>query len=260
MPMCLSAQAYLAPLQGGSGEPGAHYQRRAVAHTGRCLPALVRRPDQHQAAVRPRHGAAHEHDVVVGVDLDHVEVADRDAGVAVAAGHADALLGAAAAAVAGVGAEATVLPRALLDAVAQAQALEAVPLHRAGEAAALARADHIDARHVLEDVGGGQDGADGLVGRAVEAELADVALRLDVGLGQDLDAGLLHPLAALGAEVGGDVAALRPDRLAARLVEEADLHRGVAVALRRADLQDRAGPELQDGHGGEVPLVVVDLR
>src|SRR5262245_7634419 len=110
------------------------------------LPALVGRPDDDQPVGGARDGAADEDEVVLGVDADDVEVADGRARAAVAAGHADALLGAAAAAVAGVGGDAAVLAVALLDAVAAAQALEVVPLHVAGEAAALARADHVHPR------------------------------------------------------------------------------------------------------------------
>src|SRR5260370_10625193 len=105
---------------------------------------LVGGADEDQAAVGAGHGAADQDEVVLGVDAHHRQVADGDALGAVAPGHADALLGPTAAAVAGVGADRAALAVALLDAVAAAQALEVVPLHDACGAAALALADHVD--------------------------------------------------------------------------------------------------------------------
>src|SRR5437764_12600893 len=72
----------------------------------RASAPLVRGPHHHEAAVVAGHGALDQQQVVLGVDANDVEVADRDALVAVAAGHALALLGPAAAAVAGVRADA----------------------------------------------------------------------------------------------------------------------------------------------------------
>src|SRR5207302_293840 len=115
--------------------------------------------------------------VVLGVDADDGQIADGDAFVAVLASHAQALLGPAVAAVAGVRADAAALAGALLDAVALAQAAEVVPLDDASEAAALGRADDVDLLDVFEDLGGGEHGADLDVGRLAQAELADVALR-----------------------------------------------------------------------------------
>src|SRR5262249_34923946 len=139
---------------------------------------LVRGADQDQPAPRPGDGAADEQDVAVVVDADDGEVADGAALGPVAAGHALALLGPAAAAVAGVRADAAGSAVVLLDAVAGGQALEVVPLHRPGRSAALGRADHVHGGHVLEDLSDPEHGADLGVGRAIEAELADVALRL----------------------------------------------------------------------------------
>src|SRR5439155_21032329 len=62
------------------------------------LAPLVGRPHQDDAAVGAGDGALDEHQVVVDVDAYDGEVADGDALVAVLAGHADALLGPAAAA------------------------------------------------------------------------------------------------------------------------------------------------------------------
>src|SRR6516165_9933286 len=106
-----------------------------------CLSPLVRGPHHDQPAIGAGDGALHEHQVVVGVDADDGQVADGDALTAVLAGHADALLGPAATAVAGVGGDRAVLAVALLDAVAAAKAAEVVSLHDAREAAALGGAD-----------------------------------------------------------------------------------------------------------------------
>src|SRR5262245_30735982 len=162
------------------------------------LVLLVRRPLHHQSAIRPRHGAAHENQVVFAVDLDDVEIADSALSIAVLPCRLVALLGTAAAAVAGHGADRAAGAVHLLGAVGGGQALEVMTLHDAGEAAALGGADDIDAWNVLEDVGGAQDRANGGLGRAVEAELANEALRLGVGLGQKFLARLAARLAALG--------------------------------------------------------------
>src|SRR5262249_43998449 len=127
------------------------------------LVLLVGRADHDQAAVGAGHRALDQHDVVLGVDADDAQVPRGDALVAVLARHADALLGPAATAVAGVGRDTTALPVALLDAVAAAEAAEVVALHRAGEAAALAGADHVHLLGVLENVLRRQHLADGQV-------------------------------------------------------------------------------------------------
>src|SRR5206468_4043572 len=108
--------------------------------------------------------------------------------------------------------------------------------HDAGVAAALARADDIHVLAFLEDLVRRQDAADLEVrGHAViEAELADIALRLAVRLLRNLDAGLLQRLAPLRFEIGRDMATLGADGLAARLVLKAELHGRVLIAFRRA--------------------------
>src|SRR5262245_45067335 len=93
---------------------------------------LVGRADHDQAAVEAGHGAADEQQVVAAVEADDLKVADGNPRVAVAAGHADALLRPAAAAVAGVGGDRAALPRTLLDAVAVPQPAEPVALDDAG--------------------------------------------------------------------------------------------------------------------------------
>src|SRR5437762_791678 len=85
---------------------------------------LVGGPHHDEAAVGPGDGTADEHVVVFLVDLDDFEVAGGDAGVAVLAGAFEAALRPAATAVAGERGATAVLARALLDAVAGAEALE----------------------------------------------------------------------------------------------------------------------------------------
>src|SRR5438552_3646114 len=103
------------------------------------LLVLVGRADEDQPAVGPRHGAADEDEIILGINADDLEVADGDALGAVAAGHAHALLGPAVATVAGARAHRAALPLALLDAVAGAQAAEVVALDHARRAAPLGR-------------------------------------------------------------------------------------------------------------------------
>src|SRR5262249_58417957 len=125
----------------------------------------------------------HEEQVVLGVDPDEPEVPGGHGLVAVAPGHADAALGPAAAAVGGVGGDAAPLPVALLDAVAAAQALEVVPLHHAGGAAALGLAGDVHGLDLLEDLLDAEQLPDlDLVVWPVEAVLADVPLRPSGGL------------------------------------------------------------------------------
>src|SRR4051812_16473457 len=100
------------------GPPGQTGGPRFFAAVARPLTPLGRRPDHDEAAVEPGDRPANEHQVVFRVDADDVEVAGGDALVAVPAGHADALLRPAAAAVGGVRRDGAALPGPLLDAVA----------------------------------------------------------------------------------------------------------------------------------------------
>src|SRR5262249_37771050 len=129
------------------------------------LTLLVGRPDHDQAAVGPRDRPLDQEEVVVGIDADHVEVADGAALGPVPAGHFLALLGPAAAPVAGQRADAAVRAVDLLGAVAGRQPGEAPALHDAGGAPALGGADHVHRLGVLEDLGHGQPGAHLDVGR-----------------------------------------------------------------------------------------------
>src|SRR5208282_6130380 len=83
---------------------------------------LLGRPNQNQAAVGPRHGTPDQDQVPLAVDANDAQVARRHPFGAVTARHALAALGPAAAAIAGVRADAARRPVVLLDAVAGGQA------------------------------------------------------------------------------------------------------------------------------------------
>src|SRR6266542_5365286 len=102
-----------------------NYQLQITTSLSRVL---VCGADEDEPTVGARDGAADEDEVVLGVDADDREVSDGDAFGTVAAGHAQALLGSAVAAVTGVRTDRAALPFALLDAVAGAEPAEVVPL------------------------------------------------------------------------------------------------------------------------------------
>src|SRR5437588_12436326 len=91
-----------------------------------ALILLVRGPHHDQAAVGTRHGAADEHQIIVGVDAHHAQIAGSYPAGAVTSRHALALLGPAAAAVAGMRADASRRPVMPFDAVAGFQAFESM--------------------------------------------------------------------------------------------------------------------------------------
>src|SRR5262249_23071575 len=96
--------------------------------------------------------------------------------------------------------------------------------------------------------------------RPVEPEFPDVTLRLTIGFFEDLLAGFLASLAALGTELAGDMSAFGPYRLLAQLVLKSKLNGMIAVAFRRAHLQNRTGTDGQDRHRSHFALVVKHLR
>src|SRR5437879_917386 len=102
------------------------------------LSSFVRRSNHDEAAVRPGHGAAHQNDVVFAIDTDDAEVAHRHPAGTITARHALAFFRPAATAVAGNGTDTAGGPVMALDTVTGPQPLEAVPLHHAGRAPALA--------------------------------------------------------------------------------------------------------------------------
>src|SRR5690606_24987672 len=103
--------------------------------------------DDDEAAVVAGHGAADQQQVVFGVDAHDLQVPHGDPGVAVLAGLLDALEDARRV---GRGARGAGVAVHALHAVAGPQAAEAVPLDDAGVAAALARADDVDAGDLAE--------------------------------------------------------------------------------------------------------------
>src|SRR5262245_33426389 len=198
--------------------------------------------------------------MIAAVEADDGQVSGGHPLVAVLAGHADALFRPAATAVARIRGDRPALPRPLLDAVAVAQTTEVVPLDRAGVAATLGGADHVNGLDVLEDFLDREQLSHFEPGRVGHAKLADIPLRLRIGLGGQGYAGGLAGFTALGFQLFGDVAAFRPSGAPPRLILEAELHGVVAVALLVPDLQYRARAHLQDGHRGNPALVVIDLR
>src|SRR5712691_7120855 len=104
---------------------------------------FVGRADHDEAAIGAGNRAPDEHQIVFGIDTDHAQVSRGDAFGAVSSGHSLASLRPAAAAVAGVGADAAGRAVVFLDAVAGGQTGEPVTFHAAGGAATLARAGHV---------------------------------------------------------------------------------------------------------------------
>src|SRR6185312_15799399 len=95
----------------------------------------------HVTTVRPGHGAVNQQQVVLDVDADDAQVADRAALVAVAARHAAPLEGARGK---GIAARRAGVAMHFLHAVAGALALVVVPPHDARGAAALRSAGDVD--------------------------------------------------------------------------------------------------------------------
>lgn len=179
--------------------------------------------------------ALDEHEVLLGVNADELEVLDRDARVAHVAVHVQALADAG-----GVGALADGTRLALVAAAVGHGATGEVPaLDGALEALALGGADDVDGLDVSE-VSDGHDVAGVVLLAVLDADLAQEAHRLDAGLGEVTSHGLVDVL-------GGDVS-------------EADLDGVVAVGRLRLDLRDGAGASLDDGDGHDVVVLVPNLR
>src|SRR5690606_18033499 len=138
----------------------------------------------------------------------------------------------------GAGADGAGGPVHAVGAVAGGQAAEAVALHRAGGALALADGGDVDLVAVGQHVGL-ELLAHLVLGHVVEAELDEPDARLDARLLELPELGL------------GDLAGL--------LRAEGDLQGGVPVALVGLDLHDAAGLDPEDGHGDDAVVVVPDL-
>src|SRR5581483_3021358 len=201
-------------------------------------PRLRRLPDQHRPVPPPGDGAAHEEQMLLGADGDDLEVPRRDPLRAPAPGHPLALEDAARE---GAVADRAAVPEVLVRAVGPGEARELVPLHHARGPAALRHAGHVHPLARLEHVTDDHLAADrGRLAAVREAELP-----------QDREgrrAGLLElALHRLG----------EPRRLDR---PEAELRRGVALALGAAGRDDGTRTGLDDGDRNEDAGRRVDLR
>src|SRR5580693_4946255 len=129
-------------------------------------------------------------------------------------------------------------PVLALGAVRGAQALEAVPLHDAREALALALACHVHVLAAGEDLGGDLL-ADRVLRRVVGAQLGNVPARGQAGL-------LEQPADRLGHLARVDLA-------------KAELHGRVPVPVRSAHAGYHARPSLHDRDRHDLPGLVEDL-
>src|SRR5262249_46085737 len=129
-----------------------------------------------------------------------------------------------------------------LGTVAGALAAEAVALHGACVALALAGAGHVDVGAVGEDLGG-QLLADLVLtggGLVVEPQLGEVAARVDARSGVLTGHRLVHL-------AGADLAV-------------SQLHGGITVALGGTDTRHNIGPGLDDRHRNDPVVLVEHLR
>src|SRR5690606_37519197 len=184
---------------------------------------------------RAGDGPLDQQQPVVGVDAVHREVLRGDARVAHPTGHAQALEDPARGGAATDGARRAVLA---LRAVARAEAAEAVALHDTRGALALAGADHVDLRAGVEHVGGDLL-PDAVLGRVGGPQLDEVPARGDTRLGEVAAARLVH-LARVDRAVG-------------------ELHGGVTVGLRSADLRHHVRARLDHGDRHHPVVLVEDL-
>src|SRR4051794_18154072 len=196
---------------------------------------FVRLADREEAAVGAGDGAPDQEQVVGRIDPDDAEVPDGDPGVAILARLANPLAGVRRVGAGARGAGVAVHP---LDAVAGAEALEAVPLDHPREAPPFARADDVDVLDRVEDL---------------DRE------RLPLGHAGDVGPRFLTDLAHIALGLGVDLAGVTPlglGRDLPLLIGEAELERDIAVAVFGTDLEDRARPAFQDRdrHGGAVGL------
>src|SRR6185437_11426477 len=213
--------------------------RGSLAQAGRIRGVLVtsflrRVLDDDEAVGGAGNGAGHQQQALLVVGGDDLEVLRGHALGAVVAGHLLAREGAA-----GILAVAGRAVRAVRDrhAVAGLEAVEVPAHHRAGETAADRGADDVDelAGH---EVARHQFGADLEHGVLGDAELDELLLRLDLGLGEVTAHRLGHVL-DLGLAV-------------------AELDCGVLVLLFRADGDNLQLIHLQNGDGHVLPGVVED--
>ena len=193
-----------------------------------CRLQLVRFLNHHVTAVRTRHGAADQQQIVLGVDAHELS---GSASCVCALPYWPAM----------PAPLSTRLGNALRPVPPACRCTFFTPCvarwpgklcrtHDAGGAAALGGGRDVDRL----DVGEGFDldlAADGQFAGST-AELANESLRLAIGLGEQLDAGCRTLLGALAVELG-DMTTLTATGQTAGLVEKAQLHRFVTVALLR---------------------------
>src|SRR6478672_7077526 len=189
---------------------------------------LVRRFQNHIAAVRARHAAIDQHEIVLFVDLHHIDIANRHTLIAIATGHALALLHAAATAVGRQGAGAAHVAMHLLDTVRRPLTGKIVALHRTRETTALGEARDIDGLHAFQHFNRDLAADLGFADRTTQ--FANESLRLTTSLIGGGNAGRGKLLRPLAFELG-NVTTFTAARQATRLIEKAELHCFVAVAL-----------------------------
>lgn len=191
--------------------------------------------DLDEAVLAAGDSALDEHEVLLSVDANELEVADGDALVAHVAVHVQALADAG-----GIGALTDGTRLALVAAAVGHGAAGEVPaLDGALEALALGGAGDVDGLDVGE-ISDGDDVAALVLLAVLDANLAEEAHRLDAGLGEVARHRLVHVL-------GSDVS-------------EADLDGVVAVGRLRLHLRDGAGAGLDDGDGDDVVVLIPHLR
>ena len=179
-------------------------------------------------------GALDEHQVLLGVDADELEVLDRDALVTHVASHVEALADAR-----GIGALADRTRLALVaGAVRHGPTVEVPTLDGALEALALGGTGDVDSLD-LSEVGHGDLVAGAVLAGVLDANLAQVAHRLDA--------------------LGGKVASERLVDVLGLDVAKADLDGLVAVGSLGLDLRHRAGACLNDGDGHDVVVLIPHL-
>src|SRR5262249_3095734 len=153
----------------------------------------------------------------------------------VTASHALTLLGSAAAAVAGMGADAARSAVVFLDPVTGGQAGKSMPLHGSRRAATPCGAHDVHCLHIGKDFAFGPNGPDLGVARGSQPEFTYMALGLAIRLGRQCFTGRRSRAAPLGFEIRRNVATLRPSRLPPGLVLVSELDRIVSVPITIAD-------------------------
>src|SRR5690606_4124219 len=197
---------------------------------------LHRLSNYYVGALGSGNSTAEEQQAPLGVHPDDVEVERGDPVAAHAARHSHALEHPSRC---GAGADRAGGAVLLVVAVGSALTGEVVALHDAGEAFALGGAGHVGLLAGLEHVGHGDLLAELEPGHVGDPDLEQGPTRRHAGLGVVALQGLVDPVG-----VG---------------FTERDLDGGVAVLLRRLDLDDAHRSCLDDGDGARLGVLVEDL-